>query len=94
MILTLKIGGTKMKVVNILLTTLLLSTPLTYTQYKYKRQPKRRYERTHVQDRRRQQQEDVTCCTPTNVKNVIKISASLTKLAVTVLTKLIPIIIR
>jgi len=94
MILTLKIGGTKMKVVNILLATLLLSSPLTYTQYKYKRQPKKRYQRMHIQNRRRQQQEEATCCTPTNVKNVIKISASLTKLAVTVLYKLIPIIIR
>jgi len=83
-----------MKVVNILLVTLLLSSPLTYTQHKYKRQPKKRYQQIHIQDRRHQQQEEATCCTPTNVKNAIKVSVSLTKLAVTILSKLIPIIIR
>ena len=83
-----------MKVVNILLTTLLLSSPLTYSQYKHKHQPKHRYQRTHVQYRRRQQQEEAVCCTPKNVKNVIKISANLTKIATTILSKIIPIIMR
>lgn len=94
MILTLKIGGTKMKVVNILLTALLLSSPLSYTQYKYKRQYEKHYKQMHIKNRRRQQQEDATCCTPTNIKNTIKISTSLTKLAIIILTRFIPIIIR
>ena len=86
-----------MKVVNTFLTILLLSSTLSYTAPRYKQQTKRihktqkRYKQTY--QNRRYQDDETTCCNPTNIKSMLKISVSITKLFTTLLAKLLPLIL-
>jgi len=82
-----------MKVVNILFALTLLSSTITYTNPRYKHPTKNKHQHTYIQDRQ-QQQENINCCTPTNIKNMLKISSGLTKIITAIVLKLIPIIIK